>query len=292
MAYMELLQGSLKSLAAAGEAGRRTVDGMLGPMNGAVTQMKGAVSELETLPVVGGLIGGQLNRVMGGIAQAQAKVGKVLAVYNQASNAVTQVQERVAEFGEQADRAKKAISNIADKYNQAGGISGMVSNFSLSEMFSSASIRPKEDPPKEAIKAFPHLLILQPLSVKAEPFYFNLDTAAFDELRRKTSFRWAAQERLTRRSAQQAVGIGDERLTLKGAIFPSFRGGLGQLDTLRSIGGQLQPLGLTTGYGQVLGNWCLTDIEEEQPTLLQGGIPRKQAFTLEFTRYGDDLSNV
>ncbi|MCE5994897.1 phage tail protein [Pseudomonas sp. KCA11] len=74
-------------------------------------------------------------------------------------------------------------------------------------MFSSASIRPKEDPPKEAIKAFPHLLILQPQSVKAEPFYFNLDTAAFEELRRKTSFRWAAQERLTRRSAQQAVGI-------------------------------------------------------------------------------------
>ena len=29
MAYMELLQGSLKSLAAAGEAGRRTVDGMI-----------------------------------------------------------------------------------------------------------------------------------------------------------------------------------------------------------------------------------------------------------------------
>ena len=68
-------------------------------------------------------------------------------------------------------------------------------------------------------------------------------------------------------------------------------GGLKKLDTLRSIGAQLQPLGLTTGYGEVLGNWCLKSIEEEQGAFLQGGIPRKQAFTLEFVGYGDDLQN-
>jgi len=41
----------------------------------------------------------------------------------------------------------------------------------------------------------------------------------------------------------------------------------------------------------VLGNWCLKNIEEEQSALLQGGILRKQGFTLEFVRYGDDLQN-
>ena len=64
-----------------------------------------------------------------------------------------------------------------------------------------------------------------------------------------------------------------------------------QLDTLRSAAAQLQPLGLTTGYGDVQGNWCLKNNEEEQSALLQGGIPRKQGFTLEFVRYGDDLQN-
>ncbi|NNA09328.1 hypothetical protein HBN65_21405 [Pseudomonas lundensis] len=54
----------------------------------------------------------------------------------------------------------------------------------------------------------------------------------------------------------------------------SQRGGIKQLDTLRGIGAQLQPLGLTTGYGDVRGNWCLKNIEEEQSALLQGGIPR------------------
>ncbi len=114
----------------------------------------------------------------------------------------------------------------------------------------------------------------------------------FDELRRSTEFRWASQERLTRRSAQQAVGIGEEKITLKGAIFPGVKGGIKQLDTLRSLGSQLKPLTLTSGYGDVLGTWCLKNVEEEHSALLQGGIPRKQAFTLEFARYGDDLQNV
>lgn len=46
-----------------------------------------------------------------------------------------------------------------------------------------------------------------------------------------------------------AVGMGDDKITLKGSIFPGHRGGLKQLDTLRSIGGLSVPPGLTTGYG-------------------------------------------
>jgi phage protein U len=142
------------------------------------------------------------------------------------------------------------------------------------------------------VKPFPHLMIMQPLTPNTPAYFFNLDTAAFDELSRSSAFRWAAQERLSRRSAQQGVGIGEDKLTLKGAIFPGFKGGLKQLNTLRSIGSQLQPLLLTTGYGEVLGNWCLVSINEDQSALLQGGIPRKQAFTLEFTRYGDDMQDL
>lgn len=48
--------------------------------------------------------------------------------------------------------------------------------------------------------------------------------------------------------------MGSERITLKGAIYLGFKGGLKQLDTLRSIGAKLQPLGLTTGYGDDLQN--------------------------------------
>ncbi|MGS0736172.1 phage tail protein [Pseudomonas sp. GG8] len=281
MAYMEQLQAGVKYLATAGETGRRSLDGMLGPVNGAISEITGATSELEGLPIIGPAIGAKLQRVMRGVNAAQAKVGAVVATYNQASRAVSQIDERLGVLKEQAAKASTAINKIAGKISP-----------SLANIVPTAAFATDATPAVEAVKPFPHLLIIQPLKPEATPYYFNLDTAAFDELRRSTEFRWASQERLTRRPAQQAVGMGEEKITLKGAIFPGFKGGLKQLDTLRAVGAQLLPLSLTTGYGDVLGTWCLKNIEEEQSALLQGGIPRKQGFTLEFTRYGDDLQNV
>ncbi|MGQ3318616.1 phage tail protein [Pseudomonas brassicacearum subsp. neoaurantiaca] len=281
MAYMEQLQSVFKSLLAAGEAGRTSLDGMLGPLNGAISDMTGAASELEGVPFIGPAIGAKLQRTMRAINAAQSTVGQVAAKYNQAVTAAGQVQERLGSLKEQAGKAGAAINRIA----------GQVSP-SLSNIMPTGSFAPQLTPAAEAVKPFPHLLIMQPLEPNAQPYYFNLDTAAFEELRRQTSFRWAGQERLTRSIAQQAVGQGEDKISLKGAIFPGFKGGLKQLDTLRTIGRRLQPVNLTTGYGEVLGTWCLLNIEEDQSNLLAGGIPRKQSFSLEFVSYGDDLQNV
>ncbi|MEO6680253.1 MAG: phage tail protein, partial [Pseudomonas sp.] len=49
MAYMEQMQSGLKYLVDAGEAGRRSADGMLGPVNGAISEITGAASELESI---------------------------------------------------------------------------------------------------------------------------------------------------------------------------------------------------------------------------------------------------
>lgn len=281
MAYMEQLQSVFKSLLAAGEAGRTSLDGMLGPLNGAISDMTGAASELEGVPFIGPAIGAKVQRTMRAINAAQSTVGQVAAKYNQAVTAAGQVQERLGSLKEQAGKAGAAINRIA----------GQVSP-SLSNIMPTGSFAPQLTPAAEAVKPFPHLLIMQPLEPNAQPYYFNLDTAAFEELRRQTSFRWAGQERLTRSIAQQAVGHGEDKISLKGAIFPGFKGGLKQLDTLRTIGRRLQPVNLTTGYGEVLGTWCLLNIEEDQSNLLAGGIPRKQSFSLEFVSYGDDLQNV
>jgi len=281
MAYMEQMQSALKSLLAAGESGRTSLDGMLGPLYGAISDMTGAASELEGVPFIGPAIGAKVQRTMRAINAAQSAVGQVAARYNQAVNAASQVQERLGSLKEQAGKAGAAINRIA----------GQVSP-SLSNILPTGAFTPQLTPAAEAVKPFPHLLIMQPLEPNAQPYYFNLDTAAFEELRRQTSFRWAGQERLTRSIAQQAVGQGEDKITLKGAIFPGFKGGLKQLDTLRTIGSRLQPVSLTTGYGEVLGTWCLLNIEEEQSHLLAGGIPRKQSFSLEFVSYGNDLQNV
>ncbi|TWD49506.1 phage tail protein [Pseudomonas sp. SJZ131] len=281
MAYMEQLQSGLKYLVDAGEAGRRSADGMLGPVNGAISEITGAASELENIPFVGPAIGAKLQRVMRGVNAAQAKVGQVVAVYGRATRAAAEVQERLGVLKEQAGKAATAINNIAGKVSPA-----------LANIVPTSAFAGDATPAPEAVKPFPHLMIIQPRDPKLEPYYFNLDTAAFDELSRSTEFRWASQERLSRRPAQQAVGQGDEKMTLKGTIYPGFKGGLKQLDTLRSIGARLQPLTMTTGYGEVIGTWCLKTISDEQGAFLHGGIPRKQGFTLEFVRYGDDMQNV
>ena len=281
MPALDQLQSGLKYLASAGETGRRSMDGMLGPVNGAIGEITGAASELEGVPFVGPALGAKLQRVMRGVNAAQAKVGQVVAMYGTATRAVSQIDERLGVLKEQASRAATAINKVAGNVNPA-----------LANIMPTGAFAADQTPAPEAVKPFPHLLIIQPQDPKAQPYFFNLDTAAFNELRRSTAFRWASQERLSRRPAQQGVGMGDEKITLKGAIFPGFKGGLKQLDTLRRIGGQLQPLTLTTGYGEVLGTWCLTSIEEEQSALMQGGIPRKQGFTLEFVCYGDDMQNV
>ncbi|EZP64214.1 phage tail protein [Pseudomonas sp. RIT357] len=281
MAYMEQLQSGFKSLVQAGEAGRHSIDDMVGPVNGAIGEITGAADELSSIPGVPPGVGEKLQRVMRGINAAQAKVGTVLATYSKATRALSAIDERLGTLKEQAARASTAINQIAGKVSPR-----------LANILPTSALAPNATPLAEAVKPFPHLLILQPLQANAQPFYFNLDTAAFNELRRQTEFRWASQERLSRRPAQQAVGVGEDKLSLKGVIFPTFKGGLKQLDTLRSIGGQLLPLNLTTGYGVVLGTWCLRSMDEEQGVLLAGGIPRKQTFSLEFSRYGDDMQNV
>lgn len=281
MAYAEQLQSSLKYLITAGEVGRRSLDDMVGPLNGAIGDITGAASELENIPFIGPAVGAKLQRTMRGINVAQSKVGQVVAMYGQATSAAAQVQERMGTLKEQASKAGAAINRVAGSVSPA-----------LGNIVPTGSFVTKMTPAPEAVKAFPHLLIIQPLKSESQPYYFNLDTAAFDELRRQTAFRWAGQERLTRGIAQQAVGFGDDKLSLKGSIFPGFKGGLKQLNTLRSMGRNLQPLSLTTGYGEVLGNWCLLSVDEEQSNLLAGGIPRKQGFSLEFVSYGDDLQNV
>lgn len=140
-----------------------------------------------------------------------------------------------------------------------------------------------------ASSAQPHLLILTAAS--GDSYYFNLSSAAFESLRRQSSYNIASQDRLTRRPALQAVSKGGETITVSGAIFTKLSGA-GQLDKLRAIGFRMAPLVLTTGYGDALGQWYLARIEEEQSYLFTDGMPRKQQFTLEFQRYGEDYSNI
>ncbi|AFC85476.1 phage tail protein [Frateuria aurantia] len=280
MPYMQNMQGALQSLVSSGAAGQRSLDSMLGPMNTGTAQLTSSVSEISSLPFLSSGDSQSIQRVTRRIVQAQAMVGKVMNTYTQVNRVASGVAASYTALGGQVTAARNAVSKIIGKVNPS--LASAISTSILNPTTSHAA----------AVKPFPHLLIMQPVVSGGTPFYFNLDTAAFDSLQRQTSYGWQGQERLGRRPAQQFVGMGTDKITLSGAIYPHFKGGLTQLDSLRTLAGTGKPYILTTGYGQVLGTWCLSSISEQQSALLHGGIPRKQGFTLEFDRYGDDLQNL
>lgn len=120
------------------------------------------------------------------------------------------------------------------------------------------------------------------------PYRFSLDTAAYQDLLRTTAYRWPLQQRLGRPPARQFVGVGDDRVTLSGTIYPHYRGGLGQIDEMRASAAAGEPLQLVTGAGRVLGAWVIETVEETQQLFLATGEPRRVAFRLELAAYGDD----
>lgn len=119
-------------------------------------------------------------------------------------------------------------------------------------------------------------------------FQFAITTAAHESLQRDTAYRWEKQDRLGREPAMQFIGAGEEKISLSGRIYPHFRGGIGQIDTMREIAGEGEPLQLVDGMGNVWGSYCITRITEGQAAYVGPGIPRRQDFTLELARYGED----
>lgn len=120
-------------------------------------------------------------------------------------------------------------------------------------------------------------------------FRFSVSTAGYQALTRSKEYRWQAQERYGQLPAQQYTGPGAESITLTGDIYPSFNGGLHQIDLMRYQANLGRPLMLVDGSGYVYGLWVILSIEENQETFFANGIARKQSFTITITRYGEYL---
>lgn len=119
-------------------------------------------------------------------------------------------------------------------------------------------------------------------------FRFSIETAAYEELRRNTTYDWPDQQRVGRESARQFTGISEDTIELSGRIYPTYRGGLGQVDDMRELAGRGQPLLFVDGRGRVWGKWCITRISETQRAFMANGAPRRIDFALSLQAYGAD----
>lgn len=119
-------------------------------------------------------------------------------------------------------------------------------------------------------------------------YMFSLETAAFQDYGRDVDYRWQQHDRLGREPAQQFMGRGTDAITLKGEIYPTFKGGLGQLDSMRESADKGEPLQYIDGRGNVIGNYCIKSVKETGTVFFENGAPRKITFDLHLVRYGDD----
>lgn len=120
-------------------------------------------------------------------------------------------------------------------------------------------------------------------------YQFSVDTAAYQELKRSTEYRWKAQERIGQIDALQFTGVGADTITLTGVIFTAYKGGAKQVDAMRTEAAKGNALILVDGIGFVHGRWVIEKIEETQDAFVVAGIPRKQQFTLQIKRYSDGV---
>jgi phage protein U len=123
--------------------------------------------------------------------------------------------------------------------------------------------------------------------MKLGAFTFRVDTAAYQQLTRATEYRWPGQERIGQANALQYTGPGADTITLTGVVYPQFRGGLSQIEDMRTEAAKGQPLLLVDGRGRIHGRWVIERVEETQDAFFIAGAPKRQRFTLQLRKYDD-----
>ncbi|MCH9780695.1 MAG: phage tail protein [Alphaproteobacteria bacterium] len=116
---------------------------------------------------------------------------------------------------------------------------------------------------------------------------FTIDGMNFQQLQKTSRWRWQPQSRLGRTSVLQYTGGEAQTLILQGVVFPHYA--KHDLTRLRLLGEQANPRPLVDGRGYAYGLFVLRAITENWDHLLSGGVPRRIAYTLELSAYGEDL---
>ncbi|MFM0181750.1 phage tail protein [Paraburkholderia aspalathi] len=122
-----------------------------------------------------------------------------------------------------------------------------------------------------------------------DQFVFGLDTAAYQELQRRTSWKHPTTSRVGGRNARQYTGQGDDTITLSGMLAPDQFGKLESLTELRKMADAGDAYVLVDGAGRVYGAFVIEGMNEGQTLHMKDGTPRRIEFSLDLARVDDGL---
>lgn len=118
-------------------------------------------------------------------------------------------------------------------------------------------------------------------------FVFETSSAAFDELSRKSGYRFGTGNTVGTRPHMQYIGQDNDDISLSGTLYPEITGGIVTLDGLRDMAATGKTYALMNGNGYYYGMCYITDISETQSHLLDDGTARKIGFTVSL-KLADD----
>lgn len=123
-------------------------------------------------------------------------------------------------------------------------------------------------------------------------FVFSLNTLAFDELKRQTTWRHPSNSRVGQRPARQFVGPGDDLINLTGVQVPEFMGSRQSLPQLRDMADSGRAWALVDAVGGVFGAWVIESISETGSVFVAQGVPRRVSFDLSLAKVDDKMADA
>ena len=119
-------------------------------------------------------------------------------------------------------------------------------------------------------------------------FRFEIATLAYQKFSLSQSWRWQEPARIHRDPALQFVGRNIGEIELDGVIYPSFKGGLAQVEAMRALADVGKPLQLVDGLGRIWGAWVITEISDTRTVFADDGQARRIEFRIKLKAYGED----
>lgn len=118
-----------------------------------------------------------------------------------------------------------------------------------------------------------------------DQFVFEIGTLPYTELRHRFEWRFAEGDRFGVRPATQFLGPGAETVDLAGALYPGDGiGAYSSIETIRELAARGDSYTLTSGAGEVLGEFTIRTLELTQSLFFVDGAPRKSDFSLLLAR--------
>lgn len=123
-------------------------------------------------------------------------------------------------------------------------------------------------------------------------FVFMRQTLPFQGMQRDAEYRWPSNSRVGKRDAFQFLGVGEEKITVSGTLYPEITGGRLTLASLRLMAEEGKAWPLIAGTGLIYGMYVINSINETGAEFFSDGSPRKIDFTLTLTRVDETLIAV